>query len=153
MVQGVVATKRIVIDANVLFTASINSKSTSRELYRCATEGRVTLILCPYTLSEVRYNLSKKNYTQALDWFDISLAALKYEHAPTPSRAEVRKNRSLIPDDPNDVPYLVLAKETKPDYIVSRDHHLLDLGEYHLSERDILIVKPDDFLILMKTEE
>jgi predicted nucleic acid-binding protein len=59
----------------------------------------------------------------------------------------------LIPDDHNDVPYLVLAKETKPDYIVSRDHHLLDLGEYHLPERDILIVMPDDFLILMKAEE
>ena len=148
--QRTLAAQRIVIDASALIAASISSKGASRELYRLATEGRVVLILCDYTIHEVRYNLKKQNYTRALIWFDISLAALQYEHAPNPSRNKVKRSLSLIKDDPNDVPYLVLAKETGADYIVAFDHHLLDLGQYSLKDRQILIMKPGDCLKIIR---
>jgi len=148
--QWMLTANRIVIDASALMAACISSAGASRELYRLATEGRVVLILCDYTIHEVRYSLKRENHTQALIWFDISLADLQYEHAPNPSRSEVKKSLSLIRDDPNDVPYLVLAKETGADFIVSFDHHLLDLGQYSLKDRQIPIMKPGDCLKKIK---
>lgn len=51
----------------------------------------------------------------------------------------------IIKDDPDDDVVLATALEGYADYIVSGDHHLLDLGEF----RGIKIVKPIEFLNIL----
>ena len=51
----------------------------------------------------------------------------------------------IIKDDPDDDVVLATALEGNADYIVSGDHHLLDLGDF----RGIKIVKPIDFLSIL----
>lgn len=48
--------------------------------------------------------------------------------------------------DPDDKKYLIAAIEGKADYLVTGDHHLLDLQTYD----HIQIVKPRTFLTLLK---
>lgn len=53
----------------------------------------------------------------------------------------------VIKDDPADNKYLACAYEGEADYIVSGDHHLLDLGSY----QGIDIIKAREFLSLWAT--
>lgn len=65
------------------------------------------------------------------------------------------------PRDPQDEPYLNPAIEVKADYLISRDHDLLDLMKWEQAEgrefrkrfRFLKIVTPDDFLSIMKNKE
>jgi len=51
----------------------------------------------------------------------------------------------VIPDDPKDNHVLAAAIETRCDYVVSSDHHLLDLHEF----QGIKILSPREFLMLL----
>jgi predicted nucleic acid-binding protein len=53
----------------------------------------------------------------------------------------------VVKDDPDDDKYVVAALLGRAGYVVSGDHHLLDLGEYP----GIRIVKPRQFLELLHT--
>ena len=53
---------------------------------------------------------------------------------------------NVISDDPSDNKYLACAHEGEADYIVSGDHHLLDLKSY----KGIKILKAKPFLDLSK---
>lgn len=62
------------------------------------------------------------------------------------------------PRDPDDEPYLNLAIEVEADYLISRDHDLLDLmnwsqeagREFRQRFRFLKIVTPEEFLHAMK---
>ncbi len=53
----------------------------------------------------------------------------------------------VVPDDPKDNHVLAAAIETHCDYIISGDHHLLDIGQY----QNLRIVTPREFLNLLET--
>ena len=54
----------------------------------------------------------------------------------------------VIKDDPDDDKFLAAALEGNADYIVSGDHHLLDLKEY----KSIPVLTPKDFLATLEDE-
>lgn len=140
-------TPRIVIDASVLFSACITENGPPRELYRQATEGRISLIVSDYTLEEVKYNLVIKNYELGLYWLNVSLENLIFEYVPNPSRSSVLRNLDLVPGDEKDVPYMLMAIEHRADYIVSGDKDLLEIGDYvHEEGFTIRIVNPREML-------
>jgi len=62
----------------------------------------------------------------------------------------VRPEESLniVQEDPTDNKILECAQQQGADYIVSGDHHLLDIGKY----QDIQIVSPREFLETLKPE-
>lgn len=55
----------------------------------------------------------------------------------------------IIKDDPTDNKYLACADDGEADYIVSGDHHLLDIENY----RGIRIIKAKAFLKIWKEQE
>lgn len=55
---------------------------------------------------------------------------------------ESKSNIDVIKTDPTDNIFLECAVDGKADYIISGDHHLLDMGSYE----GIQIVKAKDFL-------
>lgn len=149
-VQWTLAAHRVVFDASALYSACISSTGASRELYRLASEGRLILILCDYSIEEVRVSLRNDSHIQALSWLDISLRELPYQHAPTPSQDDVMNNLSLVPDDPKDVPYILLARDTNADCIVSFDNDLLSLGQVVFENHQIPILRPGQFLQMIR---
>ncbi|MCL6478654.1 MAG: hypothetical protein K6T65_09580 [Peptococcaceae bacterium] len=53
---------------------------------------------------------------------------------------------TAVPEDPSDDKYLICAIEGKAEYIISGDHHLLDLGNWE----GIRVITARDFLELLK---
>lgn len=53
----------------------------------------------------------------------------------------------IVKEDPKDNIILACALKAKADYIVSKDHHLTNLGEY----RGIKIVSTDEFMKILET--
>ena len=56
---------------------------------------------------------------------------------------ELKTKIAAIEEDPTDNIFLACAIDGEADYIISGDHHLLDLGSYE----GVQIVRPKDFLI------
>ena len=141
---------RIVIDANVLFSACISSQGASRELYRLAAEEHIILILCDYTIEEVYKHFHNDKRWIPLKWLEKSLASLTYQYESTPSMFDVMNNLHLIPEDHKDVPYLILARNSNATHIVSFDKHLLDLNQYTYNNHSIPILKAGECLDIVR---
>lgn len=60
-----------------------------------------------------------------------------------------KKDLRVIQADPDDDKFVIAAVEGFADYIVSGDHHLLDVKKYE----DITILSPNDFLNILKKDE
>jgi len=73
------------------------------------------------------------------------LIAVRTTHVLTPGLLEV----SIVHDDPDDDKIVACALEAEADYIISGDHHLLNLKHY----RDIQIVTPKAFLEILDQEK
>ena len=59
-----------------------------------------------------------------------------------------KKQLAIIKDDPPDNRIIECALEGKADFIISGDHHLLDLKQY----KGIKIITPSDFLKNFETK-
>lgn len=64
-------------------------------------------------------------------------------------RSVGRLRIQVVPNDPDDDIIIACALETGADYVISEDHHLLDLKHYH----SIQIVSPRDFLEILNREK
>jgi predicted nucleic acid-binding protein len=144
--QWTLLAPRIIFDASAFFSACLSSTGASRRLYRLAESREVILIICDYTVEEVRNNLQRKGYDIALLWLRMIIDSDNFLFVPNPSHEDVKNNINLIPDDPNDIPYLILARDYDADFIVSFDPHLLDLKEYQTKTKSIPILKSGDCL-------
>ena len=133
---------KIVLDANLFASALIKPNSNPGEILDLVEQNQVELILSPAVIKEIKrillYPKIKKYHCKTvaeIDAYfeDILMFAWIVEGCET---------LELIKDDPSDNKYLVCAFEGEADYIVSGDHHLLDIGTY----RGIEIIKAKAFL-------
>lgn len=145
-VQWTLLAPKIVFDASALFSACNSSVGASRQLFQLAESQQLILIICQYTVDEVKRNLHIKGYDLPLLWFDLIIDSDGFLFVPSPSQEEVDNNIHLIPDDPNDIPYLLLARDHEADFIVSFDPHLLNLKQYKTGSKSIPILRPGDCL-------
>jgi predicted nucleic acid-binding protein len=143
-VQWTLLAPKIVFDASALFSSCISSAGASRQLFRLAESQQLILIICQYTVDEVRRNLRIQGYDLALLWLDLIIDSDGFLFVQNPSQEDVENNIHLIPDDPNDIPYLLLARDYEADFIVSFDHHLLDLKNYQIGSKYIPILRSGD---------
>ncbi len=150
MGQWALGAHKTVIDASSLYSACISSTGASRELYRLAGEGKVIFVMCDYTLEEVRDSLKENNQYKALDWFNISIGSLNYQHVQNPTHEDIKNNLELVPKDRNDVPYAVLAIQHDVDSLVSFDKHLLCLNELSNGRNKIPILRPSECLSIIR---
>jgi uncharacterized protein len=133
---------RVVLDANQFVSALLKPGSHPDSILRLVREERIILLMSPPIFEEIRRvllypKISKRlNCTEyQIDQFTSKLAAAAII---TPGALSI----PLLEADPDDTKYLVCAVEGKADYLVSGDHHLLDLGSY----QGIRIVTPTLFL-------
>jgi putative PIN family toxin of toxin-antitoxin system len=142
---------RAVFDTNVFISALFNPKRPPAKLLELALQGMIRLIISPQLIEEIERVLTyprvkkllKKRNTGPGEVGEAIAKAFKVAFlAPGDLTVEV------VPDDPADDMVLACAMEGSADYIISGDHHLLDLKNY----QGIKIVNPARFLELIERE-
>jgi putative PIN family toxin of toxin-antitoxin system len=134
---------RVVFDVNVL-VSSLITKGKPRKLWFKARRKSFALILSKEIISEFVKVMSREKFSRYVNEEDLRvfLQAL-YETAllvKTKSRFKIMK------EDPEDDMVLRTAYDSKADYIVSGDKHLLSLREFE----GIRIVSVDEMLKILE---
>ena len=122
---------KIVIDANLFASGLIKPESNPGTILGLVKDNKVELIVSPAIIKEIKRTLlypkiqkyHHKTIQEIDAYFDDMLMFAWI--------VEGKQTVDLIKDDPADNKYLACAYEGEADYIVSGDHHLLDLETYH----------------------
>ena len=121
---------KIVIDANLFASGLIKPKSNPGTILGLVKENKLELIASPAIIKEIKrillYPKIQKYHhktIQEIDAYfdDILMFAWIVEGT---------EMVDLIKDGPTDNKYLACAYEGEADYMVSGDHHLLDVGAF-----------------------
>lgn len=136
---------RVVLDANILVSTVLKSRSNPAKVFQLAKEGKVTLISSRDILAEVKavllYPKLRRLHGRTpreIDRFVKTAARVSFIVPGTTKIHEIK-------DDPTDNKYLSAAVEGKADFIISGDHHLKDLRIF----QGIRVLDPSAFLTLM----
>jgi len=142
-----------VLDTNVLVSALITKKlSAPLQLYNAFIKQQFLLITSLSIISEVdevvnRKNIVKYHKLTIKQRKTIIEQLIKLSYVVSES---ITSKQIIIERDSQDDKFLHAAFYAQAGYIVSGDHHLLDIKEY----KGIKIITPNDFLaILMKEQE
>lgn len=137
---------RIVLDTNVLISGTYWTGDSYRIL-EFMDEGKIIGITTKEILKEYDRIIHSEEILARIDEIQLLQRAptLKIFEKMTVIEPIVRLN--VIAHDP-DNKFLEAAVEGKANYIVSRDHHLLDLKEY----QGIKIITPEKFLKIIQTK-
>lgn len=136
---------KITVDTNVLVSSILNPHGPPSKIIQLVRQKKVTLVLSPYILDEVRRVLNyskiskllKKKGIQKENLF-VFIDKLAKNSIVTPGKLIVNE----IERDPSDNMILACAIEGKADFILSGDKHLTDL----ISFKNIKILNPSEFL-------
>ena len=135
---------KIALDAKLFASALIKPQSNPGKILHLVQDNRIELILSPSIIKEIKRILlypklqkyHQKTVSEIDAYFeDLLIFAWIVEDA---------KTVEVITDDPSDYKYLTCADEGEADFIVSGDHHLLELKSY----KDTKILNPGSFLSL-----
>ena len=100
-------------------------------------DGKINLAICREILEEFHEKLQTK-----LDMSESQATRAAAEILSMSTLVEISHALHVITDDRDDDKVIECAVISRADYIVSGDHHLLDLNEY----RGIRIFRARDFL-------
>jgi len=138
---------KAVPDVNIYISGVIKREGHANQIFKRAAE--FTLYSSEPILKDLERVL---HYDRVQKKFKLSeakiidyLSAVRDTHLLTPGLLEV----SIVHDDPDDDKIVACALEAEADYIISGDHHLLNLKHY----RDIQIVTPKAFLEILDQEK
>ena len=140
---------KIVVDANIFASGVIKPNSKPGKILSLIKQNQVELVISPGIIKEIKrillYPKIQKYHgksPQTIDEYfeDILMFAWL---------AEGKEIVNIIKDDPTDNKYLSCAFEGEANYIVSGDHHLLDLETY----RGIAITTASAFLRIWSTQK
>ena len=130
--------KRIVLDTNVSISAFF-WRGHSRAVHDLVREGKVTL------LSSIKI---EAEFIRVLAYPKFGLTPAEIRPIVNNLRRhayfiEVKSKLDVVKEDPTDNIFLECAQDGKADYIISGDHHLLNISNY----KGIQILRAKDFLI------
>lgn len=130
---------RVVLDTNILVAFLLTRGPSISSILDGWERGDFELLTSPALIAEVRHTLEKPTLRERIrsDAAAALLEALEKDASMTQGRLEL----SGVTPDPDDDTVISCAVEGDADYIVSRDMHLLQLGEYE----GIRIVDPTEF--------
>ena len=139
---------KIVVDANLFASGLIKPKSNPGNILDLIKKNQMELILSPDIIKEIKrillYPKIQKYHLKTpreIDSYFENILIFAWI-------VEGKEPVDIIKDDPTDNKYLACAHEGEADYIVSGDHHLLDIKTY----KGIEIIKPKVFLNIWRTK-
>jgi len=139
---------KIVVDANIFASGLIKPNSNPGKILDLIKQNQVELVISPGIIKEIKrillYPKIQKYHhrtPQEIDAYFDDLLMFAWI-------VEGNESVDVIKDDPTDNKYLVCAHEGEADYIVSGDHHLLDLKTY----QGIEIIQAKAFLSIWRAK-
>jgi len=132
---------RIVLDTNILISAFFWN-GYPRKVYDLAKDNKITILSSREIEIELIRVLSYHKF--GLSSSEILPLIINFRRHSTV--VEVKSDISVIKEDPADNIFIKCAIDGNANYIVSGDHHLLDLKSYS----KIQILRAKDFLIKEK---
>jgi len=135
----------VVLDTNVMISSLLSTEGPPAQIIDLWKAGVFDVATSEPLLDEVKrvlgYDKIKKHLRLAPGEIDRLLSGWRAISIVV----EPEEVLEVIEDDSDDNRVLECAVAAETDYIVSGDHHLLDLGEY----RGIEILPPVGFIVLM----
>lgn len=120
---------RVVIDTNV-WVSGLLWRGAPWEMLRLAEAGKLTLCTSPGILSELSDVLAHERLQPRLDQLNLTPAEVLGHAIHIASVFEVREGPPILLADPDDDVFLRCAQAAEASYVVSGDHHLLDLSTH-----------------------
>jgi len=136
---------RVVFDTNVLISALITT-GKPKELFQMAAEKQIQLITSKEILKEFSEVADDPRIKKYVDEQDI-IAFLKIIDIAA-KIIKVKSQFREINEDPDDDVVLRIAFDSKADYIISGDKHLLSKGTF----KGIKILTVSEILKLLKKQ-
>jgi putative PIN family toxin of toxin-antitoxin system len=139
---------RAVFDTNVFISALFNPKRPPAQLLELGLQGKIKFIVSPQLIGEIERVLAYPKVKKLLKKRKTNPAEIKKALAKVLKLAVLTPGElrlEAIADDPANDMVLACALEGNADYIVSGDHHLLDLRDY----QGVQIVAPAELLKMM----
>ncbi len=122
---------RAVLDTNQFVSSVLVKRGLPAQVLDAWRRREFLLVTSPFIIAEIRSTL---NYPRIRRKYPITdadvehlVALLEQDALVIPGEADTA---GAIPADPTDDMVLACAIEGRANFIVSGDHHLLDLGEY-----------------------
>lgn len=135
---------RVVLDSNQFVSALLKSGSNPDRIMRLVREDKVLMLLsdaiCEELLRVLVYPKIFKRINLPEEQLNAFMSGLRAVAVITPGRLVLPP----LAADPDDTKYLECAVEGRADFIISGDHHLLDLKSY----RGVRIIDAATFLQL-----
>ena len=132
----------IVIDTNILITASEDDFNDAREVIDLVTTGKVRAIATRQIIDENKLLLKKRVVKKA-----VKQELANYFNYVRLIRATSRER--IVEEDREDDKFVHCALAASADFIITQDRHLLDIEKTGETE----IVTPADFLARLKRRE
>jgi len=140
---------KIVLDTNVLVSALINPHGKPAQILNYVFENKIRLFTSPSIIEELERVLSYPRLMKRHGLEKEELKEFTFDLLSIMSLVEEKETIEVIMEDPSDNKYLSCAFNTKADFIVSGDVHLLKLKEHE----GIPIITPAQLLEIMGREE
>ncbi len=140
---------KIVLDTNVLVSALINPHGKPTQILNYVFENKIRLFTSPSIIEELERVLSYPRLMKRHGLEKEELKEFTFDLLSIMSLVEEKETIEVIMEDPSDNKYLSCAFNTKADFVVSGDVHLLNLKEYE----GIPIITPAQLLEIMEREE
>lgn len=129
---------RVVLDTNVLVSIAL-PRSRLEPLVEAWQGGRCRLLISAEIFDEYLRVLAYPRFQLSSE--DIR-RILERDLLPHTQQVRVTSSIHAIPADPSDNKFLACAVDGRADWIVTGDHHLLQLKRFH----NIRIGSPSEFL-------
>lgn len=132
---------RVVLDTNILVSATMWDNSVSNKLIRVLAEKDIEIFTSYDILEEYKKVLRRDFKYEEEDINKIILELLSYMQIIEPTIII-----KVVIKDPDDDRIIECAVDSNSDFIISYNKHLLEIGEY----KEIKIITPEDFLKLFE---
>ena len=132
---------KVVLDINILISAAI-AKGKPRRLLIKGINKEFDIVASKQLLNELKEVISRPKFKLSLTEADKFVSTVKR----TVKLVEINSNFKVVEEDPADDSILNVAYDSKADYIVSGDSHLLSLKKF----KEIKIVTADEMLKILE---
>lgn len=138
---------KVVFDTNII-VSSFFWRGAPYDAYQLVRSGQAILLTSEELTAELYKVLSRAKFERIIQAFAPSVDALILNYQAASMRVEAAKIPPTVIADPKDDIILACALGGQADFIVSGDHHLLDLGSY----QNIPIMDVHEFLARFSAE-
>jgi len=136
-----------VFDTNVLISAAFGKKGTTPDqLLQALRNQAFILVSSPEILTEIEDVLHREKVLKITKMTSPEIKRFMQDIIELAFVVSGDTAVNIIARDPDDNKFLGAALEAKAEYIISGDHHLLELKKYH----GIKILTPNKFLTILK---